>query len=190
MVPNILHRVQELGFTIFTEGDYNLNIVAERFKSEPNKYNDILHVVYKINGFYQHHQFRCTTEPGTFWLENPMRVSGTAVLMSPQQMRGAFELGLHKGDYPCLRQRKEVKVWRDATRDAIIDYEQMAESTAWAIQIHRASAYRVSSEVNKYSAGCTVIADPDHYETFLDLCRAQQRERGWSSFTYTIIDGD
>lgn len=190
MVPAILNTVQELGFVVFTEGDYNLNIIGERFKSAPNTFNDILHVVFKVDGLWQHHQFKCSTEPGLFWLENPSRVDGCAVLQSPQQMRGAFELGLHKGTYTCLRQRKVVKVWRDSNKDAVIDYGELADSEAWAIQIHRASKQRTSTRVNRWSAGCTVVANPASYDIFIQICEQQKRHRGWSSFTYTMIDGD
>ena len=190
MFPAILNKVKEQGFIIFEDGDYNLNIIGERFKTEPNTFDDVLHVVYKVNGLWQHHQFKCTTEPGTYWLQNPSRIDGTAVLQSPQQMRGAFELGLHKGTYACLRQRKVVKVWRDSTKDDVIDYGELSDSEAWAIQIHRASAQRTTQRTNRWSAGCTVIANPQHYEIFIDICRKQRQIRGWSSFTYTLIDGD
>jgi hypothetical protein len=190
MRPHILNRVEWLGFKVFDNGDYDLNIIGERFKGSPERFDDILHVCYKLGGLWQHHRFKCTTEPSVYWLNNPMRVGGTAVVMSPQQMRSAFELGKHKNTYPCLRQRKEVKVWRDANKDAVIDYGDLNESTAWAIQIHRASANKVAQSTNKWSAGCTVVQDPTHYDNFIELCRAQINTRGWHSFTYTIIDGE
>ena len=60
-LPKILQRCKELGYVVFDGlADFDLNIIGERFTEEPNKFDDILHVIYKINGLWQHEQFKCT----------------------------------------------------------------------------------------------------------------------------------
>ena len=191
--PIILDAVEELGFKIFESGkDYDLNIIGARNpEQEPNVFNDRIHVCYQVGGVWVEEIFECTTDPGSYWLNRPMRQSGTAVLKHPQQMRGAFELGYHKGNihHRCLRQVKEVDVWRDANKDEVIDYGSMSDSTAWAIQIHRASSKYKSQRIDRYSAGCQVISDPVKYRRFIELCDLQVSTNSWNRFTYTLIEG-
>lgn len=43
--------------------------------------------------------FPATTDPGTFYRENPLSVKGTAI-MKPGQYRGAYMIGRHRGCEP------------------------------------------------------------------------------------------
>jgi hypothetical protein len=72
-------------FKLFTR-PYELNIVGLRSKSIfPNRFDDELHVFYKINPVnWEYHIFKITTDPGTFWLKNPMQPQGTAILAEGQ----------------------------------------------------------------------------------------------------------
>lgn len=187
LLPPVLEAVQAHGFVIFDQ-QFDINIIGCRNPNgEPNKFDDLIYICWRDGENWISHSFQCTTDSGLYWLHNPMRSDGTAILKHPQQMRGAFYLGLHKGKYHCLRQKKPVQVWRDNNKDSIIDYD--SDSSSWGIQIHRASSKRRSTQVDKWSAGCTVLADPVEYEFFMECVKLQLKHHPtWDSFSYTLIE--
>lgn len=193
MRPDILEVVESYGFKVFEDGDYDLNIIAIRNPyGKPDKFDDEIAVVYKVHGRWQEERFRCTTDPGLYWLRNPGRVRGTAILKHPQQCRSAYTLRPHRGTYICLGQRAghPVTVWRDSNLNDFHDMGVDEERGTFGINVHRASAHRESTKVQKWSAGCCVLSDPDDYDRFIELCRLQESKRGWKTFTLTIIKGE
>ena len=101
--PHILDIVEAAGFRVFENGDYNLNIIGVRTPlgaAVPNKFDDVMHLVYKEHGQWKHHKYKITTEPGKYWLLNG-RKKGTAVLCSPQQVRGGWQIGKRQC-YTCV----------------------------------------------------------------------------------------
>jgi len=188
MRPKILNIVKDHGFTIFESGSYNLNIIGVRNPSgETNRFDDMLIVVYKDDlGKWQEERFNCTTDPGLYWMKNG-RSSGVAVLKHPQQMRGAYRIDKHKGRYWALCQRSPVTVWRDPNRDDIIDYDGDEDRGFFGINIHRAKEKGTSSNVWRWSAGCTVLADSDQFDRFMSLCFNQVDKTGYQTFTYTLL---
>lgn len=190
--PPLLKRVRDHGFKTFTgSADYDLNIISLRNPNViANSFDDRIFVIHKEDGKWIQYSFSCTTDPGQYHLDNPSRVEGTAILVHPQQCRGAYKLDLHRSKYLALCQRNgKVKVWRDNNKDEVLDREGTEHSGYFGINIHRASAYSTTREVERYSAGCTVLADPYDFDTFIDLCQDQRRVNGWDTFTYTIILG-
>ncbi len=59
----------------------------------------------------------------------------------------------------------------------------------FGINIHRATALegKTSTYVNKWSAGCQVIASNDDWMEFLGICQ-EAREHWGNSFSYTLIE--
>ena len=50
-MPELLKKAKELGYTIFTKGDYNLNIIGVRSKiQKPNKFCDMIHIIWRSEG--------------------------------------------------------------------------------------------------------------------------------------------
>ena len=188
--PEILNRVEDCGFSVFSGGDYNLNIIAERNPNgKPDQFDDWLSVCYQLRGFWYHEMFRCTTDPGLYWLNNPGRVEGTAILKHNQQMSGAYRLGMHRGKYAALVQDRPVTIWRDRNMDDVHDYGSNEERGYFGINIHRAGM-SLTSSVGKYSAGCTVIQKSGDFDRFIWLCRQQMaHNKRWTNFTYTLIMG-
>ena len=177
----------------FEKGDYNLNIVgvrnSETLNKVTNKFDDHITVSYKIDGKWQFHCFDCTTDPGTHWVENVMNDKGVAIL-KPGQYRKSHKLRLHGGKYLALGQQNPLTVYRDNNRDAKYDLDESKTDTGiFGINIHRASKYegKKSTNIDKWSAGCQVIAANDDWHEFLDIC--QQAREVWSNnFTYTLIE--
>ncbi len=188
--PAILERAEAAGHTVFRRGAYNVNIIGVRTASRvANKFDDFLHLVYKDDGgHWIDHQFSITTDAGTYYLENPMNVTGTAILVA-DQYRGAYKLGLHRGKYTALCQRGgAVKVYRDNDRDDILDHDPETVTEGYfGINIHRASANRESVNVEKWSAGCQVFADPKEYSIFISVCEKARTIWG-DFFSYTLLE--
>ncbi len=168
---------------------YELNIVGVRSDSAiPNKFDDAIHVFFTNNsGQWIHYVFPATTDPGTYWLQNPMNPQGTAVLQQGQY-KGTYQIGLHRGKYYALVQRKPITVLRDYDRNAVLDFWNGRPDTGmFGVNIHRASANGTAKIVDQYSAGCQVFASANDFNLFMQLCEKHRQIYG-NSFTYTLID--
>lgn len=184
--PPVIEEAENKGFKVFLEQDYDMNIIACRsYTARPDEFDDLIHVVYKENGLFIEQIWPCTTDAGKYWLENPSRAAGTAVLMHPYQYRSAFTFGLHRQTYPALVQRISIPVWRDNDKD--LEVEHINEGTATAIQIHRASKNNRSTLVGKWSAGCVVIQTD--FDGFIGVLNKQHRYLNSKIFSLTILKG-
>ena len=172
---------------------YDVNIVGVR-NSETNgrvtnAFDDCMTISYKVEGEWKFHCFPCTTDPGTHWVENILNDRGVAIL-KPGQYRGSHKLRLHQGKYLALGQKKPMKLYRDANLDGKYDLiEESVREELVGINIHRATsrAGGKSSRIDKWSAGCQVIADNDDWHEFLDICQAAREIHG-NSFSYTLLE--
>ena len=175
------------GYAFFTNDtkDYNINIIGIRSNDMiPNTFNDKMCVCWKYNGTWNLRQYDCTTDPGLYYLQNPMNSNGTAILV-PGQYRGAYCVGLHKG-YEALRQQKPMKYWRDVNRDGKFDMTGKIYEEIGYTDIHRANDTKKSLQVDKWSAGCQVIADSKDFNEFMRICNNAKNIYG-NSFTYTLL---
>lgn len=185
--------VKAKGYKWFENGDYNLNIVGvrngETGTEVTNKFDDFLTLSYKVDGEWNYHCFDATTDPGKHWVENIMREEGVAVLKE-NQYRGSHQIGLHQGKYEALRQVKPVQVYRDNDLDGNYDLlEENIQEGIFGINIHRATKWegKKSTQIDKWSAGCQVIAANDDFRLFMEICN--KAKDTWSnSFTYTLIN--
>jgi len=185
--------VKSKGYKWFENGDYNLNIVGvrngETGNEVTNKFDDFLTLSYKVDEKWNYHCFDATTDPGKHWVENVMNEDGVAILKE-NQYRGSHKIGLHQGKYEALRQQKPVQVYRDNDLDGNYDLlEENIQEGIFGINIHRATKYegRKSTQIDKWSAGCQVIAANDDFRLFMEICN--KAKDNWSnSFTYTLIN--
>lgn len=188
MLGRIKSILKQNGYMLYTE-PYRLNIVGLRNDSIiPNRFDDEIHVFYtKQNGSWNYHIWPATTDPGTFWLSNPVYEPGTAIL-AQGQYENSYAIGKHKGMYDALVQSKPVTVIRDYDRDALLDFYNGEKQTGnFGINIHRAESTGTTKQINKYSAGCQVFQDANDFQQFMVLCE-QHRKLYGNSFTYALID--
>jgi hypothetical protein len=185
--------VKAKGYKWFENGDYNLNIVGvrngETGTKVTNKFDDFLTLSYKVDGEWNYHCFDATTDPGKHWVENIMREEGVAILKE-NQYRGSHKIGLHQGKYEALRQQKPVQVYRDNDLDGNYDLlEENIQEGIFGINIHRATKWegKKSTQIDKWSAGCQVIAANDNFRLFMEICNKAKDTWG-NSFTYTLIN--
>ena len=187
------------GYKYFTDDNnksYDVNIIGIRNDKTKgrvtNAFDDTMTISYKNeDGEWQYHEFNCTTDPGTHWVENILNDRGVAIL-KPGQYRGSHKLRLHQGKYLALGQKKHMKIYRDANLDGQYDLiEESVKDELIGINIHRATsrAGNKSTRVDKWSAGCQVIADNDDWHQFLDVCQIAREIHG-NSFSYTLLNSN
>lgn len=170
-----------------------LNIVGIRNSDTDdlvtNKYDDHITVAEKIGSDWHFYIWKATTDPGLYWIDNPMNSTGGTAILVPDQYKGVYKIDRHNGKYKALCQRHgKVRVYRDGNKDDQYDYDRDSiDQGYFGINIHRSSAYRIGNYINKYSAGCQVFADPDDFDDFMDICHRTSKRAG-NKFTYTLIE--
>jgi len=175
---------------VFFDGDrsFNVNIVGIRSANpRSGKFDDALLVIQRsASKQWEVYSYRVTTDPGTYYLKSPMNVKGTAILV-PGQYRSAYEIGTHK-TYDALIQRSgAVKVWRDADRDDVLDWDEgHIHEGYYGINIHRSKRGGESESVGRWSAGCQVFKNSGDFDEFMGLCERSSGKYG-NKFTYTLI---
>lgn len=186
-VQQLKKAMANRGYKLFSRGDYNLNLIGIRSRdTKANTFNDVFCVLFKMAGIEQLWQFSCTTDPGTYYRLNPLNLLGTAILC-PGQYAGMWQLGMHQGKYPALVQRGEVTVFRDGDKNEELDITDVVQETGYfGINGHRASDKGIAEKVDRFSAGCQVIQDPNEYAMLINLIRIAVSKHG-NSFTYTLL---
>jgi hypothetical protein len=188
ILSKLIAILREKGFPIYTR-PYELNLVGVRSDSTvANTFNDELYVMYKDENKKWHvHYYKITTDPGTYWLENPSSPKGTAILAEGSYV-SAYAIGLHRGKYKALVQVKPVTVFRDYDRSAILDFNNGTKDTGlFGINIHHALSTGRTKYIDKFSAGCQVFQDIDDFNEFMNLCEKHAALYG-NHFTYTLVD--
>ena len=180
--------IEGMGYSFFTKGNYNVNIIGVRNPNlVANSFDDTMICAYKVAGQWVLKEWQITTDAGTYWLENPLNVKGCALLV-PNQYRGVYKIDKHRNKYYALCQRNgEVEVYRDDTKDQILNFDDATKQWGYfGINIHRSNPYSESTSVDKWSAGCQVFKKVDDFNEFMTICNKAREE--WSnSFTYTLI---
>lgn len=187
-VDVMLQSMARKGYVVFTreEKNYNLNIIGIRSeKGIPNRFDDTMVLLWRYQSLWNIHYFPITTDPGTYWLNNPMGVKGTAIL-KPGQYRNSHKIGFHQGKYQALVQYSPLTVYRDANKDSKLDFF-LEQEGLFGINIHRASAHGSSVYVDRWSAGCQVFASAGDFYFFMEKVKASSRIHG-NIFTYTLLD--
>ncbi len=177
------------GYDFFDKNKaYNLNIIGVRSNNDiANSFDDWLYLIFRDDQLNEQvYEFSITTDPGSYWLKNPLNLAGTAIL-KPDQYKGSHHIGLHQGKYEALKQKKPVSVWRDANRDTTIDKNGKVYTGIFGINIHRSNPTNQSQMVEKWSAGCQVFQKVADFNFFMNCCRKAAKIYG-NSFTYTLLE--
>jgi hypothetical protein len=165
-----------------------LNIVGIRTKdTTTDLFNDFIVVAYTSkNGEEPHNNFigfNATTDPGLYYLNNPMNVKGTGILVEGQYI-DCWQKGNHKG-HDALIQCRPVSVYRDNDRDNYLTFDKTTIDTGYfGLNIHRAHVGIIQKLIGKYSAACQVIQSNSAYEKFYKICL----DSGQKYFTYTLLN--
>lgn len=176
------------------DGIGRLNIFGIRASSPAtNKFDDAIGILFLNDAAtWDLKIWPATTDPGFYYLNNPMNLKGTAIVM-PGQHRDCWGIGLHDGaeKYETLVQIGPIKIWRDKNRDTVIDMDPSTIENAGAgahIELHRASAKQILQSVDVYSAGCQVL---QIVSSHVELMSAVHKHvgLGWEkSFSYALFE--
>lgn len=187
--PRRLKQMRSMGYATFENKNYDLNLVGIRSNvRRADAFDDLFCVFYKDRGMWVEERYKCTVDAGAYWLQNPYKSEGCAILKAGQY-RGLWSLDLHRGKYQALCQKDNapVTVWRDNNKDLIHDHRS-EETGYFGINCHRALQYSVAHQVGRFSAGCTVIQHPADYSRLITLCKMQENAGNGRTFTYTLIE--
>ena len=178
--PLILRILREKDYEVFDDRQINL-IGVRSSESVANRFDDEIHLIWN-DGIWHHVTYSVTCDPGTYWLESPTNVDGTAILM-PGQYKNTYKFDLHAGRYSTLCQRGGVvRVWRDANKDNTLDHDDNIDEGWFGINIHHAG--EDSPQVEKWSAGCQVFKKLEDWKEAMKICK----DSGAEWFTYTLIN--
>ncbi len=189
--PPRIYQMRTLGYKTFDEKDFDLNLVGVRSKNRRvDSFDDHFCVFYKEGGMWVEERYKCTVDAGAYWMQNPYKEEGCAILKAGQY-RGVWSIDLHRGSYSALCQKDNapVTVWRDSNKDLIQD-QRASETGYFGINCHRAYSDKVltNQKVGKFSAGCTVLQHPADFARLMMLCNMQKAAGLGDTFTYTLIE--
>jgi peptidoglycan hydrolase-like protein with peptidoglycan-binding domain len=191
-LPPILAHAQSLGHQVWGE-KWRLWLFGVRAPNrDANAFDDMLGCYYvNDDGMWEAAYWPGTTDPGTYWLENPMNSAGCAILKTGQYL-DTWTIDLHAGKYEALCQRAgEVTVYRDASGDNKLNLDPSTTTTGYfGINLHAATQRPdgVSTQVDKWSAGCQVHASANGFDEMMKLAHQQVQKTGLSTFSYTLMD--
>lgn len=173
----IKNRLVQLGFSVeenetFFVGIRTMTVI------KLNEFDDWFYVFSPI----KNDVFQMTTEPGTYWLQNFINPSfgGTAILKSNECYK--YKIGQHRG-YKAFVQAAPVKIYRDSDKDLIPEEMGNYQEGYFAINIHRAAQGAISKLVDKWSAGCQVIASDFDFQCVLTVAE----KSGQNEFKYFLL---
>lgn len=183
----VIDAATRIGYAVFKR-EHDLNLIGIRTKDDTaNTFNDWFTVSHlRANGTWAFYAFQATTDPGLYWRINPINVNGTAIVV-PGQYRGLWGRGKHQGKYDALVQVGKIKVYRDANKNAKLEAGKVEEGL-FGINCHRANPDKASAQVDKWSAGCQVLADPDDFAFLLTLCHKQWVAGLGDRYSYTLLE--
>jgi hypothetical protein len=186
MKEKLIAALMGHGYRVFTR-PFELNIVGLRSQQLiPNVFNDTINLLFRDDkGNWQHHCYHATTDPGTYWLKNPLNPQGTAILKEGQYVNSHM-IGKHRQVYTALVQRNPVTVIRDVKRDGLLNLNGKEDTGLFGINIHRAKQAGTTKLIDKFSAGCQVFANANDFSAFMELCHRHKQLYG-NGFTYTLL---
>lgn len=168
---DILSTFKRLGYKLEESKGYP-NLFGIRSKNQgTDQFDDKIGAIVFVDNSPKLFMYDGTTDPGLYYLKNPMRKEGTAILI-PGQYINCFKVGTHKG-YRAYEQIGNMTYIRDNNKDKYLDMVSKGSNGMFKGNIksnlHRASQYKKSKLVDKWSAACQVVADPKEYSVLLGL---------------------
>lgn len=181
------------GYVVYKE-PYKLNIVGIRSaNTQANSFDDEMLVFwYDDRGNLDWRVFQVSTDPGTYWLNNPIEALGAAILKGGQYIDAYTLIDTNRFGFPTKEfyQQKSVTIVRDYNRNAVLDFYNGRETTGlYGINIHTGvnPHTKQSAEVGQWSAGCQVFAVWKEWQEMLQLAQKHIQHNG-NTFTYTLLD--
>lgn len=164
--------------------------------TDPDVWDDLLGIAYiGTNSAEQLLMYWGTTHPGLPWLLKPMQKRGAAVIL-PGFYPNVWNIGLHQGKIPALKQVGNFKICRENT-DGIFDpnydrYEVVGVGTG--LNCHPTYGRAAKQwRVGLWSAGCQVPnldVNSPAWGQWMDVCRASARTNRKGTLSYALFTED
>jgi hypothetical protein len=181
---------------ILNDTPYYPNLFGVRKETNiPNQFDDFIGAVWKDKyGAWLSCCYEGTTDPGMYWLEHPMNVNGTAIIV-PDQYLGVYKLGQHMG-YAAYEEIKPFTYVRDTNKDKILNwlyrtvgYKKYVENGKTNLHHAGELVNNPSTFVEKWSAGCQVVKRILEFGCLLELGQNWVNLiKGINSFNYTLFE--
>lgn len=190
----VIAVMRSKGYRVFSEEKpFQLDFIGIRNKSrQSDLFDDEFHVFYKDDsGILNHMSFAGTTDPGKYYLENPMNKQGTFILM-PGQYIDCWKKGLHLGKYPALRQVGTLIGYRDDDKDTILDIpkdppkEKLFIGTGFGVNFHPMGKY--SKLIKNWSAGCQGPQEDKYVTKVLEWVDQYTEKTKKELISYTLLE--
>ena len=186
---DIIRAAESKGYTI-DKRPYKLNLIGVRNSAatDQKKFDDqIAYFYYDNNGTLVGKVATATTDPSTYFLNEPMNPKGAAILQAGEY-KDTWRIGLHRGKYKALVQVKPVTVIRDDDRNSYINYFAPTQTGLFGINIHRASLTKNNvTEIGQDSAGCQVFQNASDFNSMMGMAETSRTKHG-NKFSYILID--
>ena len=136
--PPLITILRNKGYVVYDDGTIN-SIGVRSSNRVPDKFDDVIHLIWKKGGTWNDVAFQITTDPGAVVLRG--KVLSAALDFSYAARKGAAQLkegqyvdgwkfGDHRGKYKALTQNgpgyKTITVYRDNNLDNVLDWEASA----------------------------------------------------------------
>lgn len=159
---------------------------------EPNQFNDRRILITFENGAPKIiGNWEATTEPGFYYTDSPMNISGAARIKFGQYLN-CWEVGTHGNSVPheALIQIRPVTVYRDYNRD-MARVGDKEDTGLFGINQHGGYDYPFGN-IGPASAGCQVGRTMDGHEEFMRLIKTDPRYKKDHTFAFSaaILPGD
>lgn len=189
-LQDIIRTARNKGYTIDTR-PFALNVIGVRNSNatDQKNFDDVLaYFYYDASGRLVGNVAKATTDPATYFLENPINPMGAAVLKAGEY-RDTYSIGLHRGKYEALVQNlKPVTTIRDSDRNALINYFAPTTTGFYGINIHRASLNKDNiTIIDKDSAGCQVFQNSKDFDQMMQYAKNARALYG-NKFSYILLD--
>jgi len=185
---------KKYGFRIRNQQGF-LNIIGVRNESRrSDKWDDFIVAFRWINEKLEGYIFEGTTDPGAYYLLNPIRALGTAILCPNIQVHDHYRLmdNGHNG-YRAYKQVKPFPHIRDNDKNTLLNFDLFNDKTKWITNerigsnLHRAHQNLILNTIGKYSAGCQVVRKPKDWDLLVKLGDEQIQMTGVATFDYGIL---
>ena len=90
---------------------------------------------------------------------------------------------MHQGKYKALVQAKPITVYRDNNKNDLAEENGKEDTGMFGINIHHDNSSAISTIIDKWSAGCQVLNDPEQFKPLISSCETSGRK----AFTYTLL---
>lgn len=196
MTKPTIERIEKVmvkvGMTFF-KAPYDVTLGGIRTKdNKSNKFNDWLFINYfDDNGNQHYHIVEGTTDAGLYYRLNPLSIDGTAIIQHSIQHKSCYQLQNpkvdkmrgHKGR-KAFRQIANMTYWRDANRDAYLDFTGDTIVGNFLTNVHYMGT--LGNNVNKWSGGCQGATEYN-MNLLYEMAEVQINNGLGNTFSYALL---